>query len=112
MTYASLAAGGLATLALAVSLSGAPAAGPVRFAPHDIDADFRGGYAVDVADFNKDGKPDVIANSLAVNEVARAVRGALPLLAGDNAVATEFTASPGRPELSTTSPIADPYSIR
>jgi hypothetical protein len=70
MTYASLAAGGLATVALAVSLSGAPAAGPVRFAPHDIDANFRGGYAVDVADFNKDGKPDVIANSLAVNEVA------------------------------------------
>jgi hypothetical protein len=70
MTYASLAAGGLAALALAVSLSGAPAAGPVRFAPHDIDANFRGGYAVDVADFNKDGKPDVIANSLAVNEVA------------------------------------------
>ena len=70
MTYASLAAGGLAALALAVSLSGAPAAGPVRFAAHDIDANFRGGYAVDVADFNKDGKPDVIANSLAVNEVA------------------------------------------
>jgi hypothetical protein len=70
MTYASLAAGGLATLALAVSLSGAPAAGPVRFTPHDIDANFRGGYAVDVADFNKDGKPDVIANSLSVNEVA------------------------------------------
>ena len=70
MTYASLAAGGLATLALAVSLSGAPAAGPVRFAPHDIDADFRGGYAVAVADFNKDGKPDVVANSLSVNEVA------------------------------------------
>ena len=70
MTYASLAAGGLATLALAVSLSGAPAAGPVRFAPHDIDADFRGGYAVAVADFNQDGKPDVVANSLSVNEVA------------------------------------------
>jgi hypothetical protein len=70
MTYASLAAGGLATFALAVSLSGAPAAGPVRFAPHDIDADFRGGYAVDVADFNKDGKPDVIANSLSASEVA------------------------------------------
>jgi hypothetical protein len=70
MTYAHLAGGAAAALVLAVSVSGAPAAGPVRFAPHDIDASFRGGYAVDVADFNKDGKPDVIANSLSVNEVA------------------------------------------
>jgi hypothetical protein len=70
MTHAHLSAGALAALVLAVSVSGAPAAGPVRFAPHDIDADFRGAYAVDVADFNKDGKPDVIANSLSVNEVA------------------------------------------
>src|SRR5512134_1379750 len=70
MTYAPLATGVLASLALAVSMSGAPAAGPVRFAPHDVDANFRGGYAVDVADFNKDGKPDVIANSLSVSEVA------------------------------------------
>ena len=38
--------------------------------PHDIDASFRGGYAVSVADFNKDGKPDVIANSLSVSELA------------------------------------------
>jgi len=70
MTNAHLACGAAAALVLAVSVSGAPAAGPVRFAPHDIDASFRGGYAVDVADFNKDGKPDVIANSLGVNEVA------------------------------------------
>ena len=70
MTHAHLAAGALAILGLAVSIGGAPAAGPVRFAPHDIDADFRGGYAVAVADFNKDGKPDVVANSLSVNEVA------------------------------------------
>lgn len=42
----------------------------VQFEPHDIDAAFRGGYAVAVADFNKDGKPDVIANSLAVTELA------------------------------------------
>ena len=49
---------------------GPPAAGPVQFRPHDIDADFRGGYAVSVADFNKDGRPDVIANSLQVSEVA------------------------------------------
>ena len=27
---------------------------------------FNGGYAVAVADFNTDGKPDVIANSLSV----------------------------------------------
>jgi FG-GAP-like repeat/FG-GAP repeat len=70
MTYVHLACGAAAAFVLAVSVSGAPAAGPVRFAPHDIDANFRGGYAVAVADFNKDGKPDVIANSLAVNEVA------------------------------------------
>jgi hypothetical protein len=60
---------GAATLA-AASLAGAPAAGPVEFRPHDIDASFRGGYAVAVADFNKDGKLDVMPNSLAVNEVA------------------------------------------
>lgn len=70
MSYAHLACGAAAALVLAVSVSGAPAAGPVRFAPHDIDTGFRGGYAVDVADFNRDGKPDVIANSLGVNEVA------------------------------------------
>ncbi len=44
--------------------------GAVQFEPHDIDASFRGGYSVSVADFNKDGKPDVIANSLAVSELA------------------------------------------
>jgi hypothetical protein len=52
------------------SLHGAAPAGPVDFAPHDIDANFRGGYSVSIADFNKDGKPDVIANSLAVGELA------------------------------------------
>jgi hypothetical protein len=46
------------------------AAGPVEFQAHDIDANFRGGYAVAVADFNKDGRLDVIANSLQVSEVA------------------------------------------
>jgi hypothetical protein len=70
MTYLHLACGAVAALALAAAPNGAPAAGPVQFAPHDIDASFRGGYAVDVADFNQDGKPDVMANSLAVNEVA------------------------------------------
>jgi hypothetical protein len=45
-------------------LRGAGPAGPVEFAAHDIDANFRGGYSRHVADFNKDGKIDVIANSL------------------------------------------------
>jgi hypothetical protein len=48
----------------------APAAGPVQFRAHDIDANFRGGYAVSVADFNKDGRIDVMSNSLQVSEVA------------------------------------------
>ena len=51
---------------------GAHAQAPVdvQFEAHDVDAAFRGGYSVSVADFNKDGKPDVIANSLAVAELA------------------------------------------
>ena len=52
------------------SLRGAAPAGPVDFVAHDIDANFRGGYSVSVADFNKDGKVDVIANSLSVTELA------------------------------------------
>ena len=60
-----------AVIALAASaLHGAAPAGPVDFVAHDIDANFRGGYSVSVADFNKDGKIDVIANSLAVQELA------------------------------------------
>jgi Aldos-2-ulose dehydratase, beta-propeller domain/FG-GAP-like repeat/FG-GAP repeat len=47
-----------------------PGRGVVGFEAHDVDAAFRGGYSVSVADFNKDGKPDVIANSLAVSELA------------------------------------------
>lgn len=54
----------------AASLRGAAPAGPVDFVAHDIDANFRGGYSVSVADFNKDGKIDVIANSLSVQELA------------------------------------------
>jgi hypothetical protein len=53
-----------------VTVRGAAPAGPVSFVPHDIDANFRGGYSVAVADFNNDGKPDVIANSLGVAELA------------------------------------------
>lgn len=66
----SLAAAALAVAALAAGPRAAGPAGPVEFAAHDIDASFRGGYSVSVADFNKDGKIDVIANSLAVPELA------------------------------------------
>ena len=60
-----------AVIALAAgSLRGAAPAGPVDFTAHDIDANFRGGYSVSVADFNKDGKIDVIANSLQAQELA------------------------------------------
>src|SRR5260221_10771328 len=52
------------------SLPGAGPARPLDFVAHDVDANFRGGYSVSVADFNKDGKPDIIANSLAVSELA------------------------------------------
>jgi hypothetical protein len=48
----------------------AAAPAPIDFVAHDIDANFRGGYAVSVADFNRDGRPDVIANSLGVAELA------------------------------------------
>ena len=60
-----------AAIVLAASaLRGAAPAGPVEFAAHDIDTNFRAGYSVSVADFNKDGKPDVIANSLQVQDLA------------------------------------------
>jgi hypothetical protein len=60
-----------AAMALAAgTLRGAAPAGPVDFSPHDIDANFRGGYSVSAADFNKDGKVDVIANSLSAQELA------------------------------------------
>ena len=52
------------------SLRGAAPGGAVDFTPHDIDANFSGGYSVSVADFNKDGKIDVIANSLQAQELA------------------------------------------
>lgn len=60
------------SLVVSASLFGgtAPAAGPVQFRGHDIEASFPGGYAVGVADFNKDGRLDVIANSLGVPDVA------------------------------------------
>ncbi len=60
----------LALTALTALSRAAGPAGPVEFVAHDIDASFRGGYSVSVADFNHDGKIDVIANSLAVPELA------------------------------------------
>ncbi len=42
---------------------------PVRFQAHDI-APLRGGYAVSVADFNQDGRLDVIANTFSIPELA------------------------------------------
>ena len=53
-----------AVVLAALTLHGAPAAGPAQFRSHDIDANFRGGYDLAVVDFNKDGKLDVIANAL------------------------------------------------
>ncbi|MGQ0733841.1 MAG: FG-GAP repeat domain-containing protein [Acidobacteriota bacterium] len=65
-----LLAGTVLGMASIAALTGAPAAGPASFVPRDIDAGFRGGYAVAVADFNKDGRLDVIANSLQATELA------------------------------------------
>lgn len=45
------------------------AAGAVQFQPHDI-AELPSGYSVSVADFDDDGRLDVIANSLSVPELA------------------------------------------
>jgi hypothetical protein len=61
---------GAAVVLAATGTRGAAPVGPVDFAAHDIDTNFRGGYAVSVADFNHDGKIDVIANSLQVQELA------------------------------------------
>jgi hypothetical protein len=58
-----------ASLSLAI-LRAAPAAGPVEFVAHDIDPKLAGAYSVNTADFNHDGKIDVIANSLSVQELA------------------------------------------
>jgi len=60
-----------AALIAAVPLTAAQSSPPVpvRFRAHDI-AQIRGGYAVAVADFNHDGRLDVMANSLSIPEVA------------------------------------------
>jgi hypothetical protein len=52
------------TLSTALAVWALAATAPVRFQAHDI-ADIQAGYAVDVADFNNDGRLDVIANSTA-----------------------------------------------
>ena len=52
---------GTAVMAVAVAtLSGAPAGGPVKFEAHDIDPKLPGAYAVNTADFNNDGKLDIL----------------------------------------------------
>jgi hypothetical protein len=62
--------GSVVASAVVVALSGAPAAGPVKFEAHDIEPKLPGAYAVNTADFNNDGKVDVIANSLGARELA------------------------------------------
>ena len=62
--------GAVITSVVVVTLSGAPASGPVKFEAHDIDPKLPGAYAVNTADFNNDGKLDVIANSLGARELA------------------------------------------
>jgi hypothetical protein len=42
----------------------------VRYRPDVVDADLPGGYAVSVVDVNADGRPDLVANSLRVPELA------------------------------------------
>jgi hypothetical protein len=59
----------LATVGACSAPEQSPSAGPVSFRAHDI-AEIRGGYAVAVADFDGDGLLDVIANALAVPQVA------------------------------------------
>ena len=44
------------------SVEEARSTAPVQFQSHDI-AEYPGGYAVEVADFNNDGRLDVVANS-------------------------------------------------
>ncbi len=59
---------GLGVIFLAACSGGGGPNGAVQFQAHDI-AEFPG-YAVAVADFNNDGRLDVMANSLGVPEVA------------------------------------------
>jgi len=68
LTTATHAALGLSVIFLA-ACSGGGASPPAQFQAHDVGP-IQGGYAVAVADFNNDGRLDVIANSLRVPEVA------------------------------------------
>ncbi|MBM3811108.1 MAG: VCBS repeat-containing protein [Acidimicrobiia bacterium] len=44
--------------------------GPVEFRPHLMEGNIGGGYAVMVADLNKDGKPDVVGLTQRIRELA------------------------------------------
>jgi len=46
------------------------AAGPSEFLPHLIEGNIGGGYAVMVADMNKDGRPDVVGLTQRIRELA------------------------------------------
>mgnify|MGYP003580440727 FL=1 len=70
LAQGTLAFTGMGFALVIVTLSGAPAAGPVKFEAHDIDPKLPGAYAVNTADFNNDGKIDVIANSLGARDLA------------------------------------------
>jgi len=59
----------LAAAVFAASPLAAQSTAPVRFRMHEV-GEIRGGYAVAVADFNNDGRLDVMANSLFVPELA------------------------------------------
>jgi hypothetical protein len=58
------------TACLAPLLAANPDSGPVEFRTHVIEAKIPGGYAVVVADINKDHKPDVIGMTQRVSELA------------------------------------------
>ena len=67
LTLATTVALALGVIFLAACSGGGGANPPAQFQAHDI-ADFSG-YSVAVADFNNDGRLDVIANSLGASEV-------------------------------------------
>ena len=71
MYLTNLALAAAMTLSVGVSAAAAQSSStaPVHFRAHDI-AEIRSGYAVTVADFNRDGRLDVMANALGVPEVA------------------------------------------
>ncbi|MGH9657769.1 MAG: FG-GAP repeat domain-containing protein [Bryobacteraceae bacterium] len=57
--------------AILLLLSGGLAAGqPVRFRDHVIEPKIPGGYSLLIADFNKDGRPDVVGMTSRITELA------------------------------------------